>query len=479
MALFETWLKRTVLERRLKQRMDDRDEEMLASTFTLWRQGAVVVGMARRVGQRRDGMVVRRCWDQWRLQTMSKSHDSRRILRMGLRVMKARKAKREELEAAAKRFRNRSLLQCAMSKWIQQERCGLYRRVRDVRAAERVMKNWNERLATVRRNEDVAIGHHDGSIRAHLARCFTAWRVKAQTRRGAVQRAIQMHDSAVKLRAFGQWRSASQIVLVNSRRADKAAAYFRQREVLAVWRGVLEKRRLAKAAELARSRVLKDCFRVWRDATERQRRLQGQLEEFEQEQSKVIMKRTLNHWAGRVVGIKSKEREAVAQGRRKLKRDTMARWKAALARVRSRKILLASALEVRDEDLARRVIRLWSEQAVRARDLRTRAERSALEQSDRIIMNAFATWRGRLKERRLEPMARRVEEIVEDGLMFAVWDRWVVKSTNLPLIAFTKRRVLKAAISKWRQALETRQMEKSVMVPQEQRLLSGSTRVQY
>ena len=66
---------------------------------------------------------------------------------------------------------------------------------------------------------------------------------------------------------------------------------------------------------------------------------------------------------------------------------------------------------------------------MKSRNLRTLAEKSIVERDRNVLQDSFSAWRGVLKERRLEPVAQRVGEIAEDGLMFAVWDRWVSRST--------------------------------------------------
>ena len=123
----------------------------------------------------------------------------------------------------------------------------------------------------------------------------------------------------------------------------------------------------------------------------------------------------------------------------------MAIWTEKTSRISGLKTLMMSFVEVREEgesrlrcqnhtliipvEQARRLLLGWKDRAIRSRSLRLLADQSIAIKREELLANAFITWKGRVREHQLEPAARQVEAVVEDGLMFAVWDRWISRST--------------------------------------------------
>ena len=129
-------------------------------------------------------------------------------------------------------------------------------------------------------------------------------------------------------------------------------------------------------------------------------------------------------------------------------RRVISTWTGRMDRINNLKTLMMSFIEIREEgessspftaqnithaielsEQARGYLLEYRDHAVRSRSLRLLAAQSITSKGDELLANAFLTWKGRFRERRLEPRAREVEAIVEDGLMFAVWDRWISRST--------------------------------------------------
>lgn len=81
------------------------------------------------------------------------------------------------------------------------------------------------------------------------------------------------------------------------------------------------------------------------------------------------------------------------------------------------------------KDHLKRVLLDWRDKAVRARHLRIQADQSIIDREDQLVVQAFGKWRERVAERRLRDVEAEVALRREDGLMFAVWDTWKVKST--------------------------------------------------
>lgn len=181
----------------------------------------------------------------------------------------------------------------------------------------------------------------------------------------------------------------------------------------------------------------------------------------------------LDQWTQRVIAIKSDEIVVTERYNRSLVRKAFGKWTRKLERARDLDALLESALDIRAEEQLRSAFRGWRQRADYERNLRQRFELFAAERRERTLSLAMVKWVGLKRERDLRATEEEVALRHEDALMFAVYDRWIARTSSFDAIRFDCRRMRRNTLDRWQRALVRVREEKRAAAEHDSRLKGG------
>lgn len=176
-----------------------------------------------------------------------------------------------------------------------------------------------------------------------------------------------------------------------------------------------------------------------------------------------------------MIAIKSDEIIVTEQYNAKLLRRVFERWAGELTRTKDLAALLDSALDIRAEEQLRGAFRAWRLRAEYERDLRHRFECFTNERRERTLSAAMDKWVGLKRERDLRAVEEEVALRHEDALLFAVYDRWIARTTSFDAIRFDCRRMRRNTFDRWQRALARIREEKRAAAEHDTKLKGEST----
>ncbi|ORY33494.1 Sfi1 spindle body protein-domain-containing protein [Naematelia encephala] len=478
LRIFDLWRYRAAQQKNMAVAVAIIEGDLLGGVFNIWRRNAKLVTVEAELSSGRAALLLKRTWSEWRLRLsrrkmatdFAESHGMRSAFgrwRQAMRGVRTIEGKASLIS----RHRDIATVRDCFSIWRTRERGIVLQQALDVRLERKAMKQWTEKLGLVRGMAQKAVLLRSELEGRSVLVAFARWRDRLASHVDQTIKADLVFETHLVTAAVAKWKATSARAQENKVKADKAAAFFALRGAWKVWRFSLRVKRQNAWVEEKRVEETREVFALWRDAARRSKDDKEKVESFRSKSSLKLAGVILARWTERVVEIKSRELDVVDRRNTVLVERAMTRWITEHKRIAGLNSLLESQLDVKAEEMLRALLHRWRDAVGARKAQRLAVNRLQAERAQRLVAEAFETWRSGVRERQLTPLAEEVELKHEDALLFAVWDRWKGRSTMLPVISFERRRLLKMAWYRWKRALALVKAEQEAQAPKNRRLL--------
>ncbi|CAD6580193.1 MAG: hypothetical protein TREMPRED_002685 [Tremellales sp. Tagirdzhanova-0007] len=443
-----------------------RKRDTLLSAFMMWERRTTIDRSARILTDKRNRMLLRMAWDQWRMlrwqEHLASSFVKRHLMLRAARIWHRRLAAVQGLQRKAVvlyQRRDASLLRTVFDLWTLAERGRLLQEARQ------------DAIVSFESSAQVFLAALSRNI---LRQAFLLWRHRLGKNQTCTFDTDLNRQTRSKKQSLRKWELTWRKLQMDVATAEKAKAFFLQRLAMRAWRERLVGRRQMAMVRCRQLNDLRAAFGGWRNIMAQNQQGRVMIQAFRQTQDKRLVRVSLSLWTDRIIEIKSSELDIAQRRKISILSDAMCRWKRAGQRIENAKGLMHSFMDVKMEETHKRIVRIWRDRAVSMKDRRIRLKQARALRHTRLLNEAFFTWAGRIREHKLHTIEETVALRHEDAILFEIWDKWKGRTSRLPAIVFEKTRLKRLGWQKWRKTLGWTRVVQRAAAPVERRLLDDA-----